>query len=199
MAFIETPACAKVAVEWTLFGRPIVNTLWFERADDDDYNTGTLEDLCGLLSTWLQAELLPQLSESIECVRLYATAQHSAFAPFFELPMGNVNGELTGGAMPTKVAMCIAFKSDVRGRSYRGRNYVAGIREADVADNAFGATRIAGVVAAYNALPAAVLNDNIWVIVSHYADNAPRSQGVSVGVQFAQSVNSAIDIQRRRD
>lgn len=199
MAFIPTPLTAKAAIEYTLFGRTVVNTLWFESALEEEFNTGLCQDVALLLEAWLKDDILVFLSDDIDLTRITVTAQHSNTGAFYNLGIVAGNGGIAGNSASSKLACCISIKTGARGRSYRGRNYVAGIPETVLTGNTLSSIFVGDLVAGYNALLTSIGSSFRWVVVSHYANGSPRAQGVTVPVTYAESINNTIEVQRRRD
>lgn len=108
--------------------------------------------------------------------------------------------------MPGNVTMSVSFRTALRGRSFRGRNYVAGLTEDQVAGNIFISTLSASWKAAYEAIAAAIASTGwTWVVVSRFSgvdavtkEPIPRAAGVTTPVLSVIVVDDFVDSQRRR-
>ena len=71
-----------------------------------------------------------QLSQDIEFREAYYTDLTSATAPTYTRTSGlPIDGSATNDALPANCALCISHRTNGRGRSSRGRTYIAGIPE----------------------------------------------------------------------
>jgi len=178
MAFIETAATARVAISGTLFGEQIVNTLWF--TGSGNYGEGDLGDLCTQIASWWDVELSPHLSTDYDISEVRAYDMSSETGPVFSLGV-SLSGGAAGASLPGQNAVTVTFRSANRGRSGRGRNYISGIREADVTGNTVSSSLRGSLATAYSNLngylPA--VNASEHVVVSQYNNNAARSNGLS--------------------
>lgn len=198
MAFINTPNVARCAIRYTLFGQDIVNTLWFRNTVDNSQDPVVIADLALDLANWAEANLLPELSEDISIQDVTATSQDTSTSPSVLQPISGVGG-LAGASLPSTVCFTIKFNTAQRGRSGRGRNYIGGLRESDVAGNTFSSTRATAITAVYNTLISAPFGNWEWVVVSFWEDLVERSQGFAQTVTVCTFANLFIDTQRRRN
>jgi hypothetical protein len=198
MAFVPVPNCAIFELRYSLFGQQIENTLAFEEALP--WSPSALNDQCVALKDWAVNELLPVLSADITLREVYGTSLESDSAPTgsFVNPVPPAGGQVQV-AEPGNVAAGVTFRTQLRGRSFRGRNYVAGIPSNQRTGNQVTAGFSADVVTAYQLLTDAyggVLGT--WVVVSRFHNGAPRVTGVSTAIKTALMVDLNIDSQRRR-
>lgn len=198
MPFIPVPNTVQVEVIFEMQDQVVENTLYY--AND----TPSIENATALLeavNTAIQDQLIPLLSSAITLVRLVATLI-SAIDGFVVtnttgLP---VDGGGSADALPSNVALCISKRTALRGRSARGRNYIAGIpldaRESqDVLTSAF----TTAVVSAFETILGAGADDGwVPVVVSRFHDNAPRVTGVTNPITSVIVVDNIMDSQRRR-
>jgi hypothetical protein len=191
---------AGARIRGRLDGQEIINTLYF--ALETGPITGTnLASLASTLDSWWSGYILPNLSQDysytgVEVVDL--GAQNGAFA-FNDLTSGS--GEYAGPALPNNVAMVVTFVTAVRGRSFRGRNYVTAIPEAVVTANAITIAWAAPVAVGYGELlPAGAASPTpfVWVVVSRFAGGSPRPEGIFTPVVDATLRDLTVDSQRRR-
>lgn len=198
MAFIPTPKTARCALEFSISTQTAVMTLWFEA--EAEWSETALEDLGSALVTWVLGELLPLLSHLLTFDGVRATSQESSSAPsvFVPAPPSSVGGD-PNAALSTQVASVVTFETGLRGRSFRGRNYVPGIpTDWQATPGSTNTSTLAPLLLAYAALSdvEAATSSN-HVVVSHFADGAARSTGVTT-VITAYHADTPFDTQRRR-
>lgn len=199
MAFIPTPNTVRCSVVGLIGTRPIVNTLWFRK--DTPY---TLADLATVLAA-LEAQwvfwVLPLLSSTYGVERYEAYAQDSDSAPTFAVAAGpsEVGGVTTGVNLSVNAAAAVTFYTAARGRTSRGRNFIAGLKDSMIADVAhLTSTFQADLREAYEGARTAMLAaGSSHVVVSKFYNKAPRTEGLARNVT-AYSVDSRIDSQRHR-
>lgn len=198
MAFIPTPNTARVALEFSYSGQECVITLWFEATVS--FDATSLTALAASVRNWAVDNLLPILSAAMSLVQIRATAQDSSSAPSIVYTTGlpESGGDSSAGEDP-QVAAVASFRTDLRGRSYRGRNYVPGITvNARSAVGLMSTTFVAALAAAYAALSDVETDtDTTHVVVSHYTGGAPRAAGVTTPIT-EYIVDQPTDTQRRR-
>lgn len=143
---------------------------------------------------------MPLLVSSLVFNGVRLTAQDSVSAPsIFLPPTAPIPGGIAQPPLSTQVAYVVGFDTDLRGRSYRGRNYLPGIPEGDqVAPGVTNAAAAGGFVAAYAALAAVETSQNVThVVTSHFNGGLARAAGVNTEVTGYRG-DLAFDTQRRR-
>lgn len=200
MPFIETSLTAKVAIRGRMFGNDIVNTLWFEKTNEAEWVPETLTELNEQIGDWLGSEWLVGISDDYAVADITATAQYASTAPSVVSPVSSgFEGQNASSALPSSNCLTVTFLTNVRGRSWRGRNYVSGIPSSSSDDNAVTEAWADALVGAYNALNTYVSEVACQhVIVSHYSGGLPRNSGVTVPVTGYRYHDLNIDSQRRR-
>lgn len=198
MAFIPVPATAEVNINQRLDGEQVQNNLYFY--NPSLWSSEALQNLANAIGGWVENFLYPPLSQDLSLVEVVATAQGSAIAPQESYaPVELVRGGVGQEALPNSVALCISFRTGLRGRSARGRNYVAGLPEGSVVQNTVSQALAGALVSAYNQLPALAASLGCdWVVVSRYANGAPRAEGVTYIITNAIATDLTVDSQRRR-
>lgn len=117
-------------------------------------------------------------------------------------PGGSSNiGTAASPAMPTSVTPCVSLRTDIRGRSFRGRVYHVGMTEAQIIQDSIDAGFIATLESFYNTLRVltASTSGNVanLVILSYYHLGALRGSPVATQVTSVQC-DPFVDNQRRR-
>lgn len=197
MAFIPVLSVVMAELVYNQLGQITENTLYFK--SDEGWDVDAMEDLAEQLKNWWVTEFRPAVPNSISLTAVKVTDLSSQFAP----GIVDVNGLPLAGlsateALPNNVTAAITFYTALRGRSYRGRNYVVGLGENAVSGNTVQPGTVEFYVANYMALPEYVIsNDAYHVVVSRQENNVPRVTGVATPVT-GYAMENVIDSQRRR-
>jgi len=109
------------------------------------------------------------------------------------------NGGDTSPAMPGNVTWCVSFRTNQRGRSSRGRNYIYGITEAVAAGNFIDTATANTWVGFYELMMSPTFApDFAWSVLSRYTDGAARTSGLAIPITSVIATDYALDSQRRR-
>jgi hypothetical protein len=198
MAFIPVPNVVLAEIRMTLDFQRVENTLYFEfpaaPAPSDLVNLG--DDLLA----WYTALMAPLQSSFVALREIYLTDLTSSTGPTHSVsPATLVTGGITGEVEPSNVTIATSFRTNQRGRSFRGRNYFVGVAAAQLAQNTFTPAFITSLKNVYDQLPASLpLSDATWVVVSRFSNNAPRVAGIATPVSAVVVVDPTVDSQRRR-
>lgn len=198
MAFINTPNVVRTALRFTLDGQDIVNTLWFRNVTDSLDDGVVLANFGNSLATWWEGNMAQWVADDLVLRDVTVTSQESLDAPSVVSPQ-TIPGEDISPPEPNMVAFVLKFNTAQRGRSGRGRNYIAGIPGNVVASNAVTSTFADGVRSAYNALIGSPIGNWEWVVVSFQLDNVERAQGYAQEVLAASYTTLNVRTQRRRN
>lgn len=152
MSCLTTEPVVKLALNLKLDDQDVVNTMYFERATA--WTPSSAEALAVDVWDWWEASLAPILSNEISLQSIQVTDMTSAsgFVVDYVAPGGAITGDLELQALPNNVSLVVSFRTGLRGRKNRGRNFLAGLSEASIASNAWDSTVRSGVQAAYTAL-----------------------------------------------
>lgn len=197
MAYIRLPGGVKVALEYEVLGKIVVNV--YHVTTTDPIITIKLFDIADLFEAWWRNSLSDNFSDEI--------ALHTVTAQNLDVANGEkivlavspaVPGAGVDTAVPNNVAIVATLNTAKTGRSFRGRSYLAGLERSELVGNNIGTGRAAGIVSDYAILTASLeLENNTLVVASFYHDNQPRAEGVATPVESF-SVNTRVDTQRRR-
>lgn len=199
MAFIPVANTVEVHLRGTSNGQRWENTLYFFNATGPD--TSNMAQLADDLEDWWTAEIAPHLAEDVALNEIYLVDLTTATSPTVTY---TVSPPVQGGAsttqLPNNAAFVISFRTEGRGRSSRGRNYLIGLggQSATADPNIVNSTWANNIQAGYQALLAPLSVDWTWVIVSRYFNNAPRLLGLTQPVTAVIYTDLRIDSQRRR-
>jgi len=166
-----------------------------------------LENLAADFLGWWINDYADIVSDELELREVVATDLSSQTGPQFSLPapIGS-NGNITGSVLSNNVSLCVSFRTANRGRSFRGRNYIAGVPVASVVQNNAVTGYVAAVVTAYEKLlpGGGALTSGTWVVASRFSGvdsegkPIPRAAGVTTPITGVVVVDSTVDSQRRR-
>lgn len=198
MAFVPAEDVVAVEVVYELDGQTVENTLYYHFEAGSPTLTD-VRDLLGVVRDVIVEELIPLLSNAITLVRLIGTLLTTADALSTVLA---VSPPVAGGAVeepvPSNVAYSVQLKTASRGRSFRGRNYIAGLPGSQVVLNTVSVAERANIVAAYEVLR--VAGDATWTlgVLSRQHNNVPRVTAVFSPVTSVDTADATVDSQRRR-
>jgi hypothetical protein len=204
MAFIPCALSCAAELRFTSWTCNIEITLSFKHPTE--VTAANLLVLCDLLSDWWYATLRLQQRNNIIMREVYARSLEDESGPTATSykRAGQLGGVATGSPMPGNVALAVTFRTAMRGRSYRGRNYVPGLHTGALVStdyNSVTTTYANNVVAAYNALlPGGSYDPTpyVWVVVSRFHDHQPRLAGVATPITSVGIGNVFVDSMRRR-
>lgn len=198
MPFVPTLDTAKVAVIQSLDNQQVINTMWFTYFSG--WTEELLQDLAEAVHNGWETRMLPLLSDDLTLREVTATDMESETGPsvsFIVTPFPA--GGIVGTSMPNNVAACVTFLTAGRGRSARGRNYLAGITGDAATNNTMNSNFMGDVIDAYAGLKndLAALGFN-HAVVSFQNDGVPRSAGLPQTVTGYRFADATLDSQRRR-
>ena len=197
MAYIKLPLGIRVALEYEVFGKVVVNI--YHVTTTDPIITIKLLDIAQLFAAWWDAEVSVYFSQDIA---LNAVTAHNLNVPNGEKVTLVVSpptaGQLPAGAVSNNVAIVASLFTAQTGRSFRGRSYHAGLDDPSVTANSIATGKAAGIVATYGDLVTSLALENaILVVASFQSESAPRAEGIATEVESV-AVNLRVDTQRRR-
>lgn len=205
MPFVPLPDTLGVQVVYEQAGQVMENTMYFRSTSEWNLTTAT-EFLTGL-RTLVETELMPLLHTSIQLVRLIATLLDAVdgFVVNNEVTPP-VTGSDNGDPAPNQIAYTITFKTNSRGRSFRGRNYIAGLNSNVLATaNTVTTDFRTGLLDYYSAVRAYALDgDALMVVASRFSGvdgdgkPIPRTTGVTTPITSFGTQDVNVDTQRRR-
>jgi hypothetical protein len=203
MVFVPVPDVCAIEMRFTRGGQQVENTLSFHNnLGVDTTNMLTLATLC---AEWWYNTLRAVQANSLVHTEVYARSLDSDVAPTVTYTgRSGATGALATGTtlLPNNVTFCISFRTNGRGRSYRGRNYLLGMTSAWKADvNTVDTGYANAAVAAYEELLPGGTYDPTpyrWVVASRYYNKAPRNPGIAIPITTVLYVDNNIDSQARR-
>ncbi len=199
MAFVPVADTVLAELRFDYFGQKIENTLYFRKLGGSSVAQaiGLMNDLL----VWWTTLLSNYLSEDISLRELNVTdlSSVSGYSVSQAAPTPNPTGQIVAAGLPGNVALCASFRTPNRGRSFRGRNYVAGLAETNVIGNTVDSSIVAGVLGSYQGIPSSIVTSAWdWVVVSRFNAGAPRVAGIATDITSVVIVDDFVDSQRRR-
>lgn len=198
MAFIPVANVAEVNLRQRLFGQQIENTMYF-RFDSGSPSVSDLNTLAAAVESWFVTQIMFYMSNNITYHETNVVDLTTATSPTgYSLAEQGSTGNVASPALPGNVCICASFRSTQRGRSARGRNYLAGLPESLVTGNVVDTALLANITSGYDIILTTPFAGWTWVIVSRYNAGVPRVAGTTFDVVSAGFVDDVIDSQRRR-
>lgn len=198
MPFVPAENVAQVELRQRLDDQRVENTLYFLKTVP--ISIGDLETISDVMRLWWEEALAPQVSLDLTLVEVFVTDLTTDTSPTFSnSPSSPIPGEIAKEALPNNVALCVSFRTAGRGRSSRGRNYVAGLDIDSVLHNTVDPSRVEGIANAYQDITPrldGLLFD--WVVVSRFSGGVPRSAALVQPITSVIVVDPTVDSQRRR-
>lgn len=134
MTFIPTTDGARAVIKFTMGAEQWSNVLWFTKAN---FLTTDMEDLGDDIGTQVAGYWKPRLDSSSSFVGVDVYDMRSSTGQVVHQTNGAGVGTGGGDMLPLNVAVCVTLRSANRGRSARGRVYLAGLTENDITDGSF--------------------------------------------------------------
>lgn len=200
MPFQPAPGAASVRVEQQLAGNELNYILNFSRPGVEPYGASELTDLANLVYDWWVDRIGPELSSQVTLRSVTARALDGPFGPQVTYNPGTpAGGAITQEAAPANVAFCVTHRSNLIGRSWRGRTYVAGFPRGDVALNQLAGAKVVAFVSAFNNLRtrASELGDT-FVVLSRQFNKVVRPEAQWTPIRLSEANDSRVDSQRGR-
>jgi hypothetical protein len=205
MSFVPMANTAQFELRMLQDTQKIENTLMFGRGFP--ITTAQMNAFSIVLANWWATFVSVYTSTAVQLNEIYSTDLTTAIAPTNSyVPPTTIAGADTSPPLPNNVSLCASFRTANRGRSFRGRNYVAGLCHANVTANTVGASTVAAVLAAYNQLlTIGTATGWSWYVVSRFSgvnpttrQPIPRSVGIRTLISSVVIVDPTVDNQQRR-
>lgn len=197
MVYIRLPGGIRVALEYEIFGKIVVNV--YHVSTEDPIITLKLLDIAEVFEAWWDAELSAQFTTDIALTQVTALNLDEINGEKLTLVVSPpIEGLATPPTVSNNVAVVASLATAKTGRSFRGRSYLAGLPTAQVTGNNITTARAAAIVTDFGTLVTMLaVQDTILVVGSFVSLLAPREVGVGTEVESI-SVNTRVDTQRRR-
>jgi len=200
MSFVAEPNIIQMEWRYTIAGQKCEN-----RVNIDFLSEPNLSNLTSFATgawNWWENTYSAWISDQVNLREVVATQMGiQNGVQYTYAPDTTTVGQITGECLPNETSFCVSLRSGVRGRSARGRWFVAGIPNAGRADtNNLNSTYAEGYRSSLQTYIDAIAANDVFVsIVSLRNNNAPRVGGpVYFIVTSAVIVDTVLDSQRRR-
>jgi hypothetical protein len=205
MPFVPAEDTALVEIRMDYAGQKVENTIWVHLLEGS-WDGPSLAGLAGVVKIWWAAEYGPLVSNAVTLTEVVATDMTTEVGAQSTLSGGGAIGGEGSGAQVSSTTLAVSFRTALRGRSYRGRNYIVGIPASAIENINFATDAfVADITAAYEALLTALsAEDFTWVIASRFSGTdedgkpIPRTTASLTPVTNIVCADNALDNQRRR-
>lgn len=198
-AFVPTNYAVKARLHFLWQNQKVENGLWFMNNAVSNWTGAERLQLADDLKTWWDTQYKTNIPSDVSLSAIEVINQESNSAPSSQRVYTPPSPGLSAGSSALNVTLALSARSDQRGRSYRGRLYVAGIIAGNMVNP--GTLSTAGVSALVSALgwlmTPANLHNKIWVVISHFANHVARAAGFPSTIT-AVTADTLLDSQRRR-
>jgi len=200
MAFVPIANACSAELRLSWGGVRIALTLGFYRSDG--WTAATLQTLADLLSEWWFNQLRTHQTNNVSMREVYVrdlTTESSPVAT--SVTRAGTTGTWAGTPkLPQNTAYCISFRTALRGRANRGRNYVP-VGSSDYVSTAGsinGSTRDAWLADYRTLLPGGAYDPTParWVVLSRQLNGV--IQGRAVPITAVVAADNYMDSQRKR-
>jgi hypothetical protein len=198
MPFVPIPYVTKFALVWLGQGKQYVCTLHIDRQAGWTVADAALQ-ASNLVGWWSTAGIRAETSSQIalDRVEYVDQASQTGFSGAY-IPVAALPGLSNDAAIDANTAFGVKFKTDQRGRSYRGRIHIPGIRVGQRLNSQTWTTALVNTIGQsfVNILPY-LITGATQVIASRFLNGAPRATGIATQVR-ALSAENNFDSQRSR-
>jgi len=198
MPFVPFPNTAEAHVRYTYQGQLIENTLYFDRVGGwDDVEMTQLGDS---IASTLNSDVMPFMPNTLVLREIYVVDLSSETASAVTYTGGLPQpGLSTEPALPNNVTVTASFRTNGRGRSSRGRNYLPGLTEGRVVGNTVQTSFTDVWLPFWSEMLSLGTDEGFqWVVASRRANNEWRTTGVTAPVTAVVYTDLTVDSQRRR-
>jgi hypothetical protein len=200
MPFVAAPNVVQIEWRYVFEGQHCENRLMIDNLAP--LTGSTLEELAVFAWNWWENTYSVDISDAVHLSEVVATDMgEQNGGQFVYAPDTTTDGQHGGGAMPNETSFCISLHSASRGRSARGRWFVAGVgNDQRNGVNEVGASTAENWRASLQTYIDAIAGTTrLVVIVSRFNNGAPRVGGpVYFPVISATITDLILDSQRRR-
>lgn len=205
MPFVPVANTVEVEIRMELDNQQVENTLYFSSGSPPE--PGSMTTLGNDVLDWWVDNIKPLCTNALTLREIVVTDLTTNIGPQVTVPaVPFTTGSLIGDYLPANVSLAISFRTNNRGRSFRGRNYVVGLNESQVTGNEVQPVPVGAYQDAYGLLLNAPFQPTWqWSVVSRYSGvnpttgaPIPRTEGVSTPITAVTVVDPVVDSQRRR-
>lgn len=199
MPFVPAPNVAMVEFRCSRNGQNVENRIMVNMLAEP--TAADMSDLSVAAWNWWELDHADMLPGDVGLREVVVTSQHTVDGPQVTYaPDTTTTGNVGGFALPNEVSYCISLRSANRGRSARGRWYMLGLADGQLADtNNVTSAYATAAAASLQALVTAINASWQAVIVSYRSAGVPRPGGpVYFPIVNAVTVDTVLDSMRKR-
>lgn len=198
MGFVPNPNVSQHTLSFVSADHTVVNTLYYYNKNSA-VTSASLADLNSYLYAWAQTHYLPLISSVYSLSQIEGISLESPEAAGHILVAApNEDGGLGSDVMPGNVTICIGFRTAMRGKSGRGRNFVVGLTKSVVTGNFVNVDHATALLAAYGQLVTSAPEGHYLCVYSRQHNKAEREVGLASEVTAVVLTDRATDSQNRR-
>jgi len=197
MPFIPTADALEVVVKMTQQGVPVVNVYHVDVGAAPTISI--INTVLGIFDTWITGSFAPLVSSTITFDEIVATDISVANGLQGSIVPATATGGAGGTPAAANAALVVSQRSNLSGRSFRGRTYIGGLTQTvQVTSHEVTTTYAAAVISGWQDLITALQAAGyILSILSKFSNLVARAAGVMTEI-VGLIVNTTIDLQRRR-
>jgi len=198
LPYIPFANCAEVVLQGVQDSAAAYLTFGVQKSGA--FSGSDLSDIADIFDTWYGSNLQPYMSVDIAFNEIKVTDLTTSSSPVVQKNVtAPQQGAVTSDAVPSQVALIVSFITGLRGRAYRGRNYVPGMPAAGlVAPGHWNTTQTAAIQGAYEQLPILLAAAGFFhVVLSRQVDGVRRTVGQPTPVAFYVAKEPVGTIRRR--
>lgn len=198
MDYIPVPNTAQLELIGTLDGQRIQNVLHYVKATP--WNASQLQQLCASGVNKWNVHIKPLVAAAFSLVLTRATDLSSQTGEVVTYSTGlPLSGQVGIAPVPNNVALVFTKRTALRGRSYRGRIYHAGLTTSQVTNNTVVVGAVNNLLTAWTQFMALSITDDepLLCVVSRHNNGQARVTGVATLVTNL-TTDGQLDSQRRR-
>lgn len=190
---------AQVLLMGRVDGQLTINNLYFQ-ISGGGVTPVALNSLLTTVRTWWTTGVVSLLSDDFSAERVVGVDLTTQTGPRVELA-APAPGGVSGEANPNNVAACVSIRTDLRGRSARGRNFIPGIPGSLVTLNTLDPTFISDLLTQYNLLVGPGTFQPGWelVVVSRWDTGVLRTAGLAIPATSVVMVTNSVRSMRSRE
>lgn len=194
--FIPTDHACMVVARFMQPPEEFSFTTWFTKPN---YSLSDLQGIADAVGAQVAGTILPELSIYIDYLGSRAYDMRTENGPVATSYTGAGDGGKAGQVLVPSISCVLTLRTANRGRSGRGRLFIAGWSEDNLEMGGFTSAAV-GAVEDFGSglLSAAALIGWTWCVVSRYTNGQPRAKGLAQPVVNSEVRSTKPGTQRRR-
>lgn len=197
MAFQPVPDVYRVTMLFDWSGQKCANV--YHVLSESGLTSQEAIDLGEVFADWWDAQLKAEVSSTVSLEKVLIQSLDSGTAPLYEFTNGlPLSATSAAAAAPNNCTFAVQWRTNLSGRSHRGRTYHIGLTTTKYTANQLTVPNQSSFIAQYGALITAVETAAYnLVVVSRYTGNTQRPSGIYTAIQTCY-IDRVLDSMRRR-